>query len=153
MSSRLFTEVRERRGLAYYVYGLNHSYTDAGTLYAQAGVDIARIDDAVATIAAELRKIAAEPLPAEELEKARNFAKGRFVLQLESPQGLMMFGLRKEVLERRLPDPDEVVRALDAVTSDDVARVASELIASDRLRLAVIGPFDDASRFEQLLDG
>jgi predicted Zn-dependent peptidase len=153
MSSRLFTEVRERRGLAYYVYGLNHSYTDAGTLYAQAGVDIGRIDDAVSTIAAELRKVAAEPLPADELEKARNFAKGRFVLQLESPQGLMMFGLRKEVLEQRLPDPDEVVRALDAVTSDDVARVATELIASDRLRLAVIGPFDDPSRFEPLLDG
>ena len=151
MSSRLFTEVRERRGLAYYVYGLNHSYTDAGTLYAQAGVDIGRIDEAVSTIAAELRKIAAEPLPADELEKARNFAKGRFVLQLESPQGLMMFGLRKEVLERRLPDPDEIVRGLDAVTSDDVARVATELIASDRLRLAVIGPFDDADRFEQLL--
>jgi predicted Zn-dependent peptidase len=153
MSSRLFSEVRERRGLAYYVYGLNHSYTDTGTLYAQAGVDVSRIDDAVTTIAGELRKIAAAPLPAEELEKARNFAKGRFVLQLESPQGLMMFGLRKEVLERRLPDPDEVLRGIDAVTSDDVARVASELIATDRLRLAVIGPFDDASRFEALLDG
>jgi predicted Zn-dependent peptidase len=153
MSSRLFSEVRERRGLAYYVYGLNHSYTDAGTLYSQAGVDINRIDDAVATIAAELRKIAAAPLPAEELEKARNFAKGRFVLSLESPQGLMMFGLRKEVLERKLPDPDEVLRALDAVTSEDVERVASELIATDRLRLAVIGPFDDAARFEPLLDG
>ncbi|HEY7422317.1 MAG TPA: pitrilysin family protein [Gaiellaceae bacterium] len=153
MSSRLFSEVRERRGLAYYVYGLNHSYTDAGTLYSQAGVDIARIDDAVATIAGELRKIAAQPLPPEELEKARNFAKGRFVLQLESPQGLMLFGLRKEVLERRLPDPDEILRGLDAVTSDDIARVASELITADRLRLAVIGPFDDASRFEALLDG
>jgi predicted Zn-dependent peptidase len=153
MSSRLFSEVRERRGLAYYVYGLNHSYTDAGTLYSQAGVDIKRIDDAVATIAGELRKIAAEPLPAEELEKARNFSKGRFVLQLESPQGLMLFGLRKEVLEQRLPDPDEVLAGIDAVTSDDVARVASELIAADRLRLAVIGPFDDAARFEPLLDG
>jgi len=153
MSSRLFSEVRERRGLAYYVYGLNHSYTDAGTLYTQAGVDIARIDDAVSTIAAELRKIAAEPLPAEELEKARNFAKGRFVLQLESPQGLMMFGLRKEVLEGTLPDPEDVLRGVDAVTSEDVARVASELIAADRLRLAVIGPFDDASRFDALLDG
>ena len=153
MSSRLFSEVRERRGLAYYVYGLNHSYTDAGTLYSQAGVDINRIDDAVATIAAELRKIAAEPLPADELEKARNFAKGRFVLQLESPQGLMMFGLRKEVLERQLPDPDEVLQGLDTVTSDDVVRVASELITADRLRLAVIGPFDEASRFEPLLDG
>ena len=144
MSSRLFSEVRERRGLAYYVFGLNHSYTDAGTLYTQAGVDIARIDDAVATIAEVLRKIAAEPVPPEELEKARNFAKGRFVLSLESPQGLMMFGLRKEVLEQRLPDPDEVMRGLDAVTSDDVARVASELITAERLRLAVIGPFDDA---------
>ena len=153
MSSRLFSEVRERRGLAYYVYGLNHSYTDAGTLYSQAGVDIDRIDDAVATIAAELRKIADEPLPAEELEKARNFAKGRFVLQLESPQGLALFGLRREVLERRLPDPDEVLRGIDGVTRDDVARVASELIGADRLRLAVIGPFDDASRFEPLLDG
>jgi predicted Zn-dependent peptidase len=153
MSSRLFSEVRERRGLAYYVYGLNHSYSDAGTLYSQAGVDIARIDDAVATIAGELRKIAAELLPPEELEKARNFAKGRFVLQLETPQGLMLFGLRKEVLERELPDPDEVLRGLDAVTREDVARVATELITADRLRLAVIGPFDDASRFEPLLDG
>jgi predicted Zn-dependent peptidase len=153
MSSRLFSEVRERRGLAYYVYGLNHSYTDAGTLYSQAGVDINRIDDAVSTIAGELRKIAAEPLPTEELEKARNFSKGRFVLQLESPQGLMLFGLRKEVLERKLPDPDEVLAGIDAVTSEDVARVASELIAADRLRLAVIGPFDDAARFESLLDG
>jgi len=153
MSSRLFTEVRERRGLAYYVYGLNHSYTDAGTLYSQAGVDIARIDDAVSTIASELRQIAVEPPAGEELEKARNFAKGRFVLQLESPQGLMMFGLRREVLERRLPDPDEVLDGLDAVTAEDVARVATDLLEPGRLRLAVIGPFDDASRFEPLLDG
>jgi predicted Zn-dependent peptidase len=73
MSSRLFTEVRERRGLAYYVFGVNHSYTDAGSLYSQAGVDINRIDEAVTTIAAELKTIAAEPVPADELEKARNF--------------------------------------------------------------------------------
>jgi predicted Zn-dependent peptidase len=153
MSSRLFTEVRERRGLAYYVHGVNHSYTDAGTLYAQAGVDITRIDDAVSTIAAELKKIAAEPIPADELEKARSFAKGRFVLQLESPQGLMMFGLRREVLEQRLPDPSEVLAGLDAVTGEDVSRVAQELISADRFRLAVIGPFDDPARFERLLDG
>jgi predicted Zn-dependent peptidase len=57
------------------------------------------------------------------------------------------------VLEGTLPDPDAVLAGLDAVTSDDVARVASELITADRLRLAVIGPFDDASHFEPLLDG
>jgi predicted Zn-dependent peptidase len=152
MSSRLFTEVRERRGLAYYVFGTNHSYTDAGSLYSQAGVDINRIDEAVSTIAAELKKIATDSIPAEELEKARSFAKGRFVLQLESPQGLIMFGLRKEVLERRAPDPEEVLAGLSEVTGDDVARVAQDVIADDRLRLAVIGPFDDADRFEKLLD-
>jgi predicted Zn-dependent peptidase len=151
MSSRLFTEVRERRGLAYYVFGLNHSYTDAGSLYAQAGVDINRIDEAVTTILAELRTVAADAVPADELEKARNFAKGRFVLQLESPQGLILFGLRREVLERQAPDLDEVLNGLNAVTAEDVQRVARDLIADEKLRLAVIGPFDDAERFQKLL--
>jgi predicted Zn-dependent peptidase len=152
MSSRLFTEVRERRGLAYYVYGINHSYTDAGSLYAQAGVDINRIDEAVTTIVAELKRMAAEPVPADEMEKARNFAKGRFVLQLENPQGLILFGLRREVLEGEAVEPDEVMAAIDAVTAEDVQRVAQELIADDRFKLALIGPFDDADRFQKLLD-
>jgi predicted Zn-dependent peptidase len=151
MSSRLFTEVRERRGLAYYVFAVNHSYTDAGSLYAQAGVDIERIDDAISTVAGELKKIAAEPVPADELRKAKNFTKGRFVLQIESPHGLIMFGLRREVLEGRVTEPEEVLAGLEAVTAEEVQRVAQELIADQALRLAVIGPFEDAARFEELL--
>jgi predicted Zn-dependent peptidase len=151
MSSRLFTEVRERRGLAYYVFGVNHSYTDAGSLYSQAGVDINRIDEALTTIATELEGMAADPVPSDELEKARSFAKGRFVLQLESPQGLIMFGLRKEVLEQRAPDPDEVLAGISAVTVEDVQRVAQDIVREDKLRLAVIGPFDDPDRFDKLI--
>jgi predicted Zn-dependent peptidase len=151
MSSRLFTEVRERRGLAYYVFGINHSYTDTGSLFSQAGVDINRIDEAVTTIAAELRKVATEPIPADELEKARSFAKGRFVLQLESPQGLIMFGLRRAILEGEAPDTADVLAELDKVTVEDVQRVARALIDGGGLNLAVIGPFDDAERFEKLL--
>jgi predicted Zn-dependent peptidase len=151
MSSRLFTEVRERRGLAYYVFGTNHSYTDAGSLYSQAGVDINRIDEAVTTILDEFRKIAADPVPADELEKAKNFAKGRFVLQLENPQGLILFGLRREVLEQRVPELDQVLAGLSAVTAEDVQRVAQDLIADEKLRLALIGPFEDSDRFEKLL--
>src|SRR5437870_4640473 len=109
MSSRLFTEVRERRGLAYYIYAVNHSYTDAGSLYAQAGVDIDRIDEAVTTIVTELKKIADETVPSDELEKARNVAKGRFVHQTESPHGLIMFGLRRDVLEGDVAEPEEVL--------------------------------------------
>jgi predicted Zn-dependent peptidase len=151
MSSRLWTEVRERRALGYYVYGLNHSYTDAGSLYAQSGVDIARIDDAVTTIVEQFTRIADEPVPAEELEKARNFAKGRFVLQLESPHGTIMFGLRREVLEGQATEPSEILEALDAVTSEDVQRVAQDVIGGNGLKLAAIGPFEDAERFERLL--
>src|ERR671937_82513 len=129
MSSRLFSEVRERRGLAYYVFGTNHSYVEAGSLYSQAGGDINRIDEAV----------------------TKSFAKGRFVLQLESPQGLIMYGLRRETLEGRTTEPEEVLAALDAVTAEDVQRVAQDVVAGHDLKLALIGPFDDAERFEKLL--
>jgi predicted Zn-dependent peptidase len=151
MSSRLFTEVRERRGLAYYVHAANGSFTDAGTLYTGAGVDVTRIDEAITTIAGELRKVAAEPIPADELEKARGYSKGRFVLRLESPQGMIQFGLRRLVLENEVEEPDEVLRELDAVTAEDVQRVARDLLADRRFYLAVVGPFDDPGRFEQLI--
>src|SRR5256714_5016312 len=151
MSSRLFTEVRERRGLAYYVFGINHSYTDAGSLYSQAGVDISRADEAVATIANELRRIADEPVESEELEKSRNLAKGRFLLQLENPQGMIMFGLRREVLEGEAVEPQEIQDGLDAVTADDIQRVAQDVVGGNGLNLALIGPFDEAEKFERLL--
>lgn len=151
MSSRLFTEVRERRGLAYYVFGTNHAYTDTGSLYAQSGVDIKRIDEAVATIVEQFRLLADDVVPADELEKARNFSKGRFVLQLESPHGMVMFGLRRAVLEGHADEPKTVLDALDAVTAEDVQRVAREIMESG-FHLAVIGPFDDPSRFERLVE-
>jgi predicted Zn-dependent peptidase len=151
MSSRLFTEVREKRGLAYYVHAANGSYTDTGTFYSGAGVDVDRVDEAIATILGELRKIAAEPVPTDELEKARGYAKGRFVLRLESPQGTIQFGLRREVLEGEIEEPDELLRQLDEVTGEDVQRVARDLFEGKRLYLALVGPFDDPERFEPLL--
>jgi predicted Zn-dependent peptidase len=151
MSSRLFLEVRERRGLAYYVYGVNQSYTDSGTLFAQGGVDIARIDQAVTTIVEQFRRMAEEIVPSDELEKARALAKGRFVLQAESPNGLILYGLRREVLEGKAAEPEELLAGLDAVTADDIQRVAQDVIAGEGIRLAVIGPYEDDERFEKLL--
>ena len=153
MSSRLFLEVRERRGLAYYVYGSNHSYTDAGSLYAQAGVDLERIDDAISVIVDEFVRMAEEKVPARELEKARSLAKGRFVLHTESPQSLLMFGLRREVLEGKAIEPRRILAELDKVTAKDIQRVAQDLIDRKKLHLAVIGPFDDEARFSDLLAG
>ena len=151
MSSRIWTEVRERRGLAYYCHCANNAYTDAGSLYSQAGVDISRIDEAIETIVNELRKIATEPVPSEELEKARSSAKGRFALQLESPHGTILFGLRREVLEGQAIEPVDALAGIDAVTGEDLSRVAGDILGSSALNLAIIGPFDDAERFEKLL--
>ena len=151
MSSRLFLEVRERRGLAYYVYGLNNSFTDAGTLVSQAGVDLKRADEAVGVIAHEFKRLAKEPVPDAEFEKARALAKGRFVLQTESPNGLLLFGLRREVVEGEAIEPDELLANLDSVTVDDVYRVAQDVLGTQGLRLAVIGPFDDPAVFAERL--
>jgi predicted Zn-dependent peptidase len=151
MSSRLFLEVRERRGLAYYVHGMNHSYTDAGSLLAQAGVDIQRIDEAIKVIVEQFALMASEPVGSEELEKSRAMIKGRFVLRTEAPQGLITYGLNREVLEGRALEPDELLAKIDAVTAEDVQRVAQDLIAHEKLHLAVIGPFDDQDRFVKAL--
>jgi predicted Zn-dependent peptidase len=151
MSSRLFTEVRERRGLAYYIFCQNSTYAETGTLCAQAGVDLNRVDEAIETIVAEFRRIVEEPVPEAELVKAKEFLKGRLVLQLESPQGLISFGLRREVIEGGAVDPVEVLAGLDAVSLEDIKRVAGEIIGERALHLALIGPFEDSERFERLL--
>ncbi len=151
MSSRFFTEVREKRGLAYYVHAGNDSYSDVGSFYAGAGVDVDRVDEAITTIIGELQKVASERVPTDEFEKARGYAKGRFVLRLESPQGTIQYGLRREILEGEVEEPDEVLAQLDAVTADDVQRVSRELFEGKRLYLALVGPYDEPARFEKLL--
>jgi predicted Zn-dependent peptidase len=94
--------------------------------------------------------MADEDVPMAELEKARNFSKGRFVLGLESPHGTIMFRLRREVFEGAAREPKEVFAGLDAVTADDVKRVAQDVLGR-RLYVALVGPFDEPENFEQLV--
>lgn len=152
MSSRLFVEVRERLGLCYYVRSHHDAYLDTGSLLVQAGVDIERIDLAVTTILDELWKILAEAPPESEVRKAKNFLKGRFVLGIEDPQGLIMYGVRKEAVEGELTEPQVTLDGIEAVTTDDIMRVARRLLSRDMLNLAVLGPFDDNERFMKLLE-
>jgi predicted Zn-dependent peptidase len=152
MSSRLFSEVRERRGLAYYVFAQHGQYLDAGSLFTQAGVDLARADEAVRTILGELRKLREEPVPADELAKAHSYVRGKLVLGLEDPRSIVSFGLRGLVLEGKARELTEVLEGFASVTAEDIQRVASDLLQPESLRLAAIGPVDDVGRFEALLD-
>src|SRR5258708_23904820 len=86
-----------------------------------------------------------------ELEKPRTLARGRFLLQLENPEGIIMFGLRRELLEGEAVEPKEVQEGLDAVTAEDIQRVAKNVIGGHGINLALIGPFENAEKFESLL--
>src|SRR4051794_24584127 len=113
MSSRLFSEVRERRGLAYYVFAQHGQYLDAGSLFTQAGVDLERADEAVRTIVEQLRSMEEELVPDDELRKAKSFLKGRLVLGLEDPRSIIAFGLRGLVLEGRARELPEVLDGIE----------------------------------------
>ena len=127
-------------------------YVEAGSLFSQAGVDLKRADEAVSTIVAELGRIVSERVPEDELTKARNMLKGRLVLGLEDPRSITSFGLRGTILEGEPREIPEILAGFDAVTADDVSRVANDLLAPEKLRLAAIGPFEDESHFEALLN-
>jgi predicted Zn-dependent peptidase len=143
-SSRLFQEVRERRGLAYAIHTFENLYAGTGEVGLYVGTRPENLAGAMSVIAAELEKIAAGPISDAELERARENLKGRVVLALEST-GARMERLGASVLVgMEILDLDEVVARIDAVGPADVAALASELFAPARLSAAGIGPDEEA---------
>ena len=147
-SSRLFQEIRERRGLAYAVYSFTSGYQDAGQVGLYVGTRADNIAEAMGVVGAELSRLREEPATADELARAKENLKGRVVLSLEST-GARMNRLGSEILAGApLLSLDEVVEGIEAVTLDDLAALVHELWAPERLSSAGIGPdegqFDDA---------
>ena len=151
MSSRLFINVREKRGLAYYVNADHASYLDTGTFIAQAGVDLKRIDEAISVILSEFNKISQQKVPAKELKKAKESIKGRLILAWENSKAIALSYGYDELMEERIRTNKEVLKEIDEVEADDVQRVARFLFTNSKLNLAVIGPFKDQERFEKIL--
>ena len=138
-SSRLFQEVRERRGLAYSVYSFAHHYRDAGLVGVSVGCLPAKLDDVLATVRAELARVAAEGLRAEEVAWGQGQLRGGLVLGLEDPGARMSRLGKGELVHTRMLPLDEVVRRIEAVTADDVRELAAALFAGPEI-LAVVGP-------------
>ena len=151
MSSRLFVNVREKRGLAYYVRADTESYLDTGTMAAAAGVDLKRIDDAVKVILSEFAEIRQKQIPGKELKKAKEYIKGRIILSWEDSRTVAFSYGTDEILEGKIRTLDQYLRRVDEVKAEDVKRVAQFLFSANKLNLAVIGPFKDEARFEKLL--
>ncbi len=146
MSSRLFTEVREKRGLCYYVHSTVDYYHDAGVFGAAAGVDPRRIHEAVQVIIDEFSQLSSanKAISQQELDRAREFAMGTLVLSLEDSQSVAQYYGVRQLLQRKIDTPDAVIERLKAVTLNEVNQLAQMLLKSGEMRLALIGPFEQA---------
>lgn len=153
MSSRMFIAVRERRGLAYYVRTELEHFTDNGYIATRAGVDLARLDEAIAVILDEYRKIASgkHEITDKELLKAKECLKGSLILEMEDSREVAGFYGFQELLEKGVKTPAEVFKNIDKVTIEDVNRVAKEFFVPERLNLTLISPHKNLDKFKKLL--
>jgi len=151
MSSRLFIEVRERRGLAYYVRTSVENYQDCGYLATQAGVEHKNLDLTVQTILAEYKKIATEKVAEKELQRAKDYIKGKSVMGLESSDEVAMFFITQEIKKQKILTIQEIFRRIDKVTTGDILRVAKDIFQPAKLNLAVIGPHKKQAKLEALM--
>ena len=152
MSSRLFMEVRERRGLAYYVRAMPGSYQDTGSFTIGSGVQVDKTEEAIKVIFGELKKIKDVPVDKREMQKAKEYIKGKTTLALEDNQVRLDWFLERTAFCKKVEIPAEVFKRLDAVTAEDIKKVAWEIFQNKSLTLAIIGPYKDAKIFNKLLE-
>lgn len=151
MSSRLFLEIREKRSLAYDVHSYSSKHSDAGYLAVYMGVHPKKAEEAVDAVLRELRQISEELVPDAELLKAKEFTKGRLRLGLEGTNSLATWLCQQELLTGKVRTVDEVVALFEAVTQDDLRRVARRVLGQP-IQLAVIGPFQSEAPFQAALN-
>lgn len=140
MSSRLFLSVREERGLAYDIGSGLVDYADAGALEVSAGVDPDGLPEALGAILVELDRLRQEPVPEEELEKAKRYLAGGLELRMEETRHVASWIGGQEALHDRVLTVEEALAAIEAVDAEDVLRVARDLVTDSGLRLAAVAP-------------
>ncbi|OGG57366.1 hypothetical protein A2853_02515 [Candidatus Kaiserbacteria bacterium RIFCSPHIGHO2_01_FULL_55_17] len=151
MSSRLFLEVREKRGLAYSVHTWVERYPDTGYLAVQAGVEHGKLEKTVKTILDEFKKIKKTKVSAAELNKAKQFIKGTMTLSLETSDEIAGHAASTMLNIGRVRPLSEILTGIDTVTAADVQRVAHDLLQTSKLNLAIIGPHVNQDNFLRLL--
>ena len=150
MSSRLFAEIRDRLGLSYSIHSFVDHLLDTGAITVSAGVEPGNLPVAVEAIVKELALLR-EPVPQEEITKAKELAKGRLLLRMEDTRSVAGWMGIQEVLSGEIITVDQVIDIIDAITAEQLQATAEKLITSEGLRLAVVGPVQDEKTLESLL--
>ncbi|HUO50771.1 MAG TPA: pitrilysin family protein [Candidatus Paceibacterota bacterium] len=151
MSSRLFMEVREKRGLAYSVHAWSDHYPDTGYFAVQAGVEHGKLEKALMTVLAELRKIKRTRVSPQELAKAKAYLIGTMTLMLETSDRVAENAASSIINLGEVRTLEEMIKHIKAVTAADIERVARDIFKTEKLNLAVIGPHTDEARLRSLL--
>ncbi len=151
MSSRLFIEIREKRGLAYYISTHAELEPDLGYMMTRAGVRNEKVEEAVATILKEYRKVANQGISVKELQKAKENMKGKMALQLESSDSQASFYGLQEITEGEVLSPERIYEKIDHVTKAQVKLLAQELMVPARLNLALTGPYKNKEALRKLM--
>lgn len=151
MSSRLFIEVREKRGLAYYVRTGTDAFEDCGYLATQAGVEHKNLKLALETILKEYKKISTEFVSEKELRNAKDYIKGKSVMGLEASDEVAMFFIDQEIGKKKIMTVEEIFEKIEKVTVKDILRVAKNIFQNGKLNLAVIGPHKNETEIKKIL--
>jgi len=146
-SSRLFMEVRERKGLCYYIHTSRQHYADSGNLATQAGVpkDIVKLKLAVNATLEEHKKLSLGNITDEEISRAKEIIKGHFFLSLEDSYNVASYYGKRNLLERSMVSPEDYIVELGKVTKDDITTLAKTLFVPNNLNIAVVGPFEQTN--------
>lgn len=147
MSSRLFVQVRERRGLAYSVHASNSSYDDVGVFSIRAGIDKRRLALAMNTIFGELRKVVRTNVTTQELKDAKTFLHGQISIRMEDTFHRAEWFAKQEMFKKKMLTPEQYMKQIDALTALDLKRVAKEVLDFSRMSIAVVGPYRDRADF------
>lgn len=151
MSSRLFIEVRERRGLAYMIHsGVNH-YSEIGNLVIEAGLDQARLKEALKVILTELEKIKKAGITQEELQRAKDNLKGHLVLNCENSNFQAEWYGKQALLMKKIETPEQKLARLNRVTAADIQKISCQIFDQQKLKIALIGPLKDKKRLAGLI--
>ena len=145
MSSRLFYQLRERRGLCYYVHSGSEPFSETGYVYTRAGltVDTKKINEAIKLIIAEHQKIANDDLKDDEIKKAKEMIKGQLVLSLEDSHNLASFFGRKLMFEGKIVKPQEVIKKIDEISKEEIVDLAKKLFVKEKLNLTLLSPIKE----------
>ncbi|MDP3093194.1 MAG: pitrilysin family protein [bacterium] len=151
MSSRLFVEVREKRGLAYYLRTFSEHYTDTGYLVTHAGLNNEKVLEAVKIICRQYQKLKTEKISGQELTKIKENLRGRLKLGLETSDDFASFYGLQEILGGEVLSPDQKWQKIAKITPDDILKVAREFFQPQKLNLALIGPCKDKEKILRVL--